>query len=207
MVAPSDTYELLKYNMVHAHDTFKLGYSTILTHLEAPPKNDLKNFLGYCQAWALSIESHHNSEEEVVFPFLNQKMDFTGEAEQHKVIHENLDRILAMIAEANGDHSKFDAAKLKALMAEFKGPLFTHLDEEIEHISADNLRAAQFAEPDLKAMNIKLESYAKAHGDPFLLVPFMRSHTPAAIKDTWPSMPWVLRKMVIPYILAKKHSG
>ncbi|KAG6907939.1 hypothetical protein DXG01_006797 [Tephrocybe rancida] len=174
MAAPTDTYELLKYNMVHAHDTFKLGYDTILSHLESPPHDDLKNFLGYCEAWALSIESHHTSEEEVVFPFLNQKMDFSGEKAQHEIIHANLDRLLALIIDAKADPSKFDAAALKDLMAEFREPLYTHLDEEVEHISASNLKEAQFEEHDVKTMVEKLEAYAKSHGDPFLLVPFMR---------------------------------
>jgi hypothetical protein len=33
------------------------------------------------------------------------------------------------------------------------------------------------------------------------------SHTPAEYKDVWPAMPWVLRKVVIPYVLAKRHAG
>ncbi|KAF5385012.1 hypothetical protein D9615_001028 [Tricholomella constricta] len=207
MAAPQDPYELLKYNMIHAHDTFKLGYTTILSHLESPPKDDLNNFLGYCQAWALAIDSHHDSEEQVVFPFLNEKMDFSGEREQHEAIHKDLERLLAMLFDAKADPTKFDAAKLRDLMVAFKEPLYTHLDEEVDHISASKLKDAQFAERDVLNMIGKLESYAKSHGDPFLLVPFMRSHTPAAIKDTWPPMPWVLRKLVVPYILAKKHSG
>ncbi|KAG6811265.1 hypothetical protein H0H92_008258 [Tricholoma furcatifolium] len=199
MAAPTDPYELLKYNMVHAHDTYKLGYDIILSHLDSPPQDDLKNFLGYCEAWALSIESHHTSEEEVVFPFLNQKMDFSGEKAQHEVIHTKLDKLLNLVLDAKADPTKFDAAALKDLMTEFKEPLYSHLDEEVEHVSADNLREAQFEEGDVKAMIKRLEAYAKSHGDPFLLVPYMRSHTPAAIKDTWPPMPWILRKLVVPY--------
>ncbi|KAF8079200.1 hypothetical protein FPV67DRAFT_1467856 [Lyophyllum atratum] len=207
MATPTDPYELLAYNMINAHDTFKLGYDIILSHLESPPQADLQNFLGYCEAWALSIESHHASEEEVVFPFLNERMDFSGEAEQHGVIHESLGKILATILESKADSSKFDGAKLREAMVAFKDPLYTHLDEEVEHISASKLKEAQFPEQDIVAMIKKLESYAKSHGDPFLLVPFMRSHTPAAIKDVWPPMPWVLRKLVVPYMLAKRHSG
>ncbi|KAG6847786.1 hypothetical protein H0H93_006002 [Arthromyces matolae] len=180
MVAPTDTYELLHYNMVHAHNTFKLGYDTILSNLESPPQDDLKNFLGYCEAWALAIESHHTSEEEVVFPFLNQKMDFSGEKAQHEVIHANLDKLLAVIVGAKTDPTKFDAASLKALMDEFKEPLYTHLDDELEHISAQNLKDAQFEEPAVKALNQRLEAYAKSHGDPFLLVPFMRRMSPVS---------------------------
>lgn len=82
MAAPTDPYELLQYNMIHgmhyaphlipngadivifsaAHNTFKLGYDIILTHLADPPTADMRNFLGYCEAWARGIESHHSSE-------------------------------------------------------------------------------------------------------------------------------------------------
>ncbi|KAH0591376.1 hypothetical protein H2248_001454 [Termitomyces sp. 'cryptogamus'] len=201
------TYALLQYNMIHAHDTFKLEYDTIVSHLDSLPKDDLRNFLGYCEAWALSIELHHTSEEDIVFPFLNQKMNFSEEKAQHELIHANLDRILSLIVAAKADPTKFDSCALRDIMNDFKETLYTHLDEEVKHISASNLKTAQFEERDVKAMVERLETYAKSHGDPFLLVPFMRSHTPAAIKDTWPSMPWIVRKVVVPYVLAKKHSG
>ncbi|KAG6856818.1 hypothetical protein H0H87_000290 [Tephrocybe sp. NHM501043] len=190
-----------------AHQTFKLGYDTILSHLDSPPEDDLKNFLGYCEAWALAIESHHQSEEEIVFPFLSQKMDFSGEKAQHEIIHANLDTLLATIVAAKDNPTTFDATVLKNLMVTLREPLYTHLDEEVMHISASNLKQAQFEEQHLKDMNDRLEAYAKSHGDPFLLVPFMRSHTPAALKEIWPPMPWVIRKVVIPYVLALKHSG
>jgi hypothetical protein len=45
-----------------AHETFKLGYDSILPRLDSPPTNDLKNFLGYCEAWADSIDDHHTAE-------------------------------------------------------------------------------------------------------------------------------------------------
>ncbi|KAK7685704.1 hypothetical protein QCA50_011048 [Cerrena zonata] len=54
--APEGTYDTLQWNMIHAHDAFKLGYDMILKILENPPNNDLANFLGYCLAWASSVE-------------------------------------------------------------------------------------------------------------------------------------------------------
>lgn len=138
--------ELLHWNMVHAHKTFKAGFDSILGHLANPPTHDLTNFLGYCEAWAQSIGCHHDSEgalcltpvflsdrtantfpEEVVFPFLNRKLDFSGEVEEHKAIHAKLDEILAYIAEVRADPTKFDAAKLKASMDDFRTPLVCEL--------------------------------------------------------------------------------
>jgi hypothetical protein len=57
---------LLLFSQPHisftAHQTFKRGYDIILSHLKNPPSEDLQNFLGYCEAWAVSIEGHHDSE-------------------------------------------------------------------------------------------------------------------------------------------------
>lgn len=83
MAFPIDPFEQLHYNMVRglpssravihtrnshrslAHHTFKLGYSIIIQNLEESKdaiEKDLPNFLGYCQAWATSINVHHDSE-------------------------------------------------------------------------------------------------------------------------------------------------
>lgn len=53
---------MLKLRRTEAHETFKLGFDNILALLDTPPTNDLKNFLGYCEAWAVCLEQHHASE-------------------------------------------------------------------------------------------------------------------------------------------------
>lgn len=105
---------------------------------------------------------------------------------------------------------------------------YKHLDEEIVHIAPDHLKVWEAHE--LQALNDKLEQYAKSSGNPFTLVPYMRrsvslyfiwilflfipvlintsrSHTPPEYKEIWPPMPWIVRKFVVPYVLATWHSG
>jgi hypothetical protein len=82
---------------------------------------------------------------------------------------------------------------------------YSHLDEEIERIAPERLSV--FSEAELLQVDLELEKYVKGHGDPFLLVPFMRTHTPPELKETWPPLPWVLRRLVIPYVLALRYSG
>ncbi|KAH8079792.1 hypothetical protein BXZ70DRAFT_960543 [Cristinia sonorae] len=207
MPIPTDPFELLHYNMVRAHFTYTKGYEVIAQHLaNPPPAEDLKNFLGYCEAWAISIVHHHDTEEATVFPILNTKMDFAHEQEQHKAVHSFLDEFLAKVKRAQVDPNTFDAADWLSFMETHKDAMFTHFDEEVTHIEAGKLRAAEFTEKDCKNMVATMEKHAKANGDPFLVVPFMRSHTPAEHKD-WPAMPWILTKLVIPYVLAKRYSG
>ncbi|KAG6878962.1 hypothetical protein C0992_006317, partial [Termitomyces sp. T32_za158] len=101
-------------------------------------------------------------------------MDFSGEIVQHEIIQTSLGKIFSLITEAEADLRKFDPVALKNIMSEFKEALYTHLDEEVKHISAANLKAAQFEGHDVKAMVDRLEVFAKSHGDPFLVLPFAR---------------------------------
>jgi hypothetical protein len=61
--------------------------------------------------------------EQVVFPFLNQKLDFSSEAEQHRVIHTHLDSLLASFRKAKEDPTTFNAPLLKERMIAFREPL------------------------------------------------------------------------------------
>ncbi|KAH9849415.1 hypothetical protein C2E23DRAFT_737468 [Lenzites betulinus] len=204
---PTDPYELLHWNMKLAHATYEKGYENIVSLLDNPPSNDLKNFLGYCEAWVHSILHHHETEEATVFPILNEKMDFSHERDQHKELHDFLDKFLVVIKDAREDTSKFNGEDIKELMLSAKDIMFTHFNEELVHIGASKLKEANFTEAECKSMVEAMEKHAKANGDPFLVVPYMRSHTEPDYKNIWPPMPWVLRKLVIPYMLAKKHSG
>lgn len=61
-----------------------------------------------------------------MFPVLNKKMDFASEIEQHKLIHEFLDKYHALIKEARKDPSRFDFSRIKALMQESRDVLVSH---------------------------------------------------------------------------------
>jgi hypothetical protein len=52
----------LQYNMLQVHTFLKLGYTNILAHLDRPPRDDLRNFLECCEAWAYVIAVHHDTE-------------------------------------------------------------------------------------------------------------------------------------------------
>ncbi|KAJ3555622.1 hypothetical protein NP233_g12163 [Leucocoprinus birnbaumii] len=209
MSFPTHPVEQLHFNMVHVHDTFKFGYESIMKNLDNPTATgeDLPNFLGYCLAWVTSIIHHHDIEEEAVFPFLNQKMDFSGEEEAHKAIHAGVDVLEKTLLEAQADNTKFDAAKVKDQIQQLAEHLFPHLDAEVKHLEPADVKKAGFDEGEFKAMNARLDKLAQTKGDPFVLVPFIKAHTPPELQSYWPNMPWYLRKIVIPYIFARRYSG
>jgi hypothetical protein len=49
--------------------------------------------------------------------------------------------------------------------------------------------------------------YAQNHGDPYVIVPFIMSHVPPELKPTWPPVPWLVRKVLVPYMFARRHAG
>ncbi|KAH7930347.1 hypothetical protein BV22DRAFT_1055309 [Leucogyrophana mollusca] len=202
---PTDPHALLHYNMVRAHEIFKLGYSNIVSRLDDPPMNDLKNFLGYCSAWAKTLGHHHDTEEKVVFPAMRGKIDFAGEQDQHQVIHTALEEILPYILASQQNPTTFDAQKLKGMMEGLRDPLFQHLDDEIEHIDPQTLRVIDYK--DMQALNKEIDRFAQTTGDPFIIVPFMLSHIPPDIKVVWPELPWFVKKVLVPWIFAWRFSG
>jgi hypothetical protein len=58
-----------------------------------------------------------------VFPFLNRKMDFSEEQEQHKLIHSTLDALSAKLRAAKAEPTAFNAAELKETFVNFREPL------------------------------------------------------------------------------------
>ena len=51
---------------------------------------------------------------------------------------------------------------------------FTHFDDELTHIEGSKLREAGFTEGEVRDMIQSMEKRAKATGDPFIVVPYMR---------------------------------
>jgi len=202
---PTDPYLKIQFNMENAHNVYKLGHSQIINKLADPPLDDLDNFLGYCRTWAISIVGHHDSEEAITFPFLNQKLDFSAEKEQHVGVAEGLTRIISWIDDARADHAKFKAEELKTMMEEFKERLFYHLDEEVAHLAPENLKV--FTPEELAQHNKELMVFVRAQGNGNLVVPFLRSHTPPELKEIWPPFPWIMKRIIIPYMLSWKYSG
>ena len=55
-------------------------------------------------------------QEEVVFPFLNTKMDFSKEIEQHQTIHATIEKLIGIIDKAKANPSSWDPAEMKELI-------------------------------------------------------------------------------------------
>ncbi|KAH7100352.1 hypothetical protein BKA62DRAFT_771619 [Auriculariales sp. MPI-PUGE-AT-0066] len=199
-------FDKMQWMMERAHNVFKLGHESILKHLEEPDKlqQDLPNFLGYCGCWAGDILVHHDTEEMVLFPFFSPRLDMSGEVDQHKVMHDHLDGILAYVNDPTTPLT-FDADTLRQKMTAIRDPLFHHLDSELEHIRRENMER-NFSPQEIEDILHKLDTYAQAHANPWTELPFFISHVAPPYRGNFPELPWIVSNVMLP-IFALRHSG
>jgi hemerythrin-like domain-containing protein len=107
--------------------------------------------LGLCD----HLEAHHNIEEQYFFPLLAERMPvFRRNQElvrQHKVIHGGLDKLREYLSQCGNREREFRLEELKEIMDTFKDVLWTHLDQEVKDLGAENMRKFWSIE-DMKAM-------------------------------------------------------
>lgn len=60
--------------------------------------------------------------------------------EQHKVIHEGIERLEEYVDGVRGGERELELRELKRVMDSFGEVLWTHLDEEVRTLGAENMR-------------------------------------------------------------------
>ncbi|KAH8929265.1 hypothetical protein BT69DRAFT_1307087 [Atractiella rhizophila] len=199
-----DAASTIKFDMIRAHVILKNGYTSILKQVDEDHYKDLPNWIGYVEAWCVTVAHHHDAEELHLFPYLSTKMNVHEELEDHKIIHDGIEDLLKWIVAAKSDRSKYSAQLLKEKLSRMGPTFLKHLDEEVEHLSHENL--LQFPEDELGSAWKGFLNYAKTHSNPFIALPFIKSHTPPEYK-WWPAgVPWIINKLMVP-LLPLKHSG
>jgi len=190
-----DIFTSAQLHFMYLHAALKAGCQSIVDHLEKPPLDDLRNFLGYCEAWTMTVGHHLEVEENIIFPFLARELDLAEEFEAMERIQTLLTVIVQIIHSARAYRPCFNPIQLRDAVLDMKELLCEHLDDELACFSKENIMF--FDETEFKAMVRDSEKYAQSLGDASIRVPFLRSHTGTVFKATRPSnVPWLVRKTV-----------
>jgi hemerythrin-like domain-containing protein len=124
-----------------AHNGILRGLNSI--YLQAPhiPQGDTKtiqDFLIYCQCWSESMHHHHEAEEQVFFPTIEQVSGVQGvmerNKEQHRAFTPGFDRFHEYARTCLP--KDYDGQKLGSLVDDFAEPLTQHLRDEIDTLRA-----------------------------------------------------------------------
>ncbi|KAK9458608.1 uncharacterized protein V1516DRAFT_682152 [Lipomyces oligophaga] len=200
---PASVYARQQFAMKVIHITFEKGFENIISLLDKPPSDDLYNFIGYTRTWAISLLAHHQTEDEVLFPKLQEKLDFSVEVTQHEVIHDVCTKYIRASTEMQQDTSKFDPAKLKSILLEHKDVIFNHLNQEVADLDPERMKV--FTEQEIADLTKAVNKQSKK-SDPFTIFVYMRCHTPPEYKG-FPPLPWFVRSFLVPWVFASKYSG
>ncbi|KAF6806605.1 hypothetical protein CSOJ01_08754 [Colletotrichum sojae] len=141
-------YNQMAEKMEYFHNHFRAQWT--LLHEAASsgrrPRNmTLKQFLDTGLQFAKHLTAHHGIEERFVFPMLARRMpEFRGgRAEllrQHREIHKGMDAFEDYLKKCIAREVEFELSVLKEKMDSWGEVLWTHLDQEVKTLGAENMR-------------------------------------------------------------------
>ena len=74
-------------HMALVYNVFIRGYNSIYQQAPHIQPVDYRDFLGYCLAWHEMVQGHHDSEEEVLFPGIEEATGVKGIMDGEKAEH------------------------------------------------------------------------------------------------------------------------
>ncbi|KAJ5730839.1 uncharacterized protein N7483_005347 [Penicillium malachiteum] len=158
-LSPSEfrTYNRMAEQMDAFHNHFRLAWNQLLDACNATGKRGLSarqmimTGLQFCS----QLDFHHSIEEQHIFPVLAKKMpEFRKELEllsQHKQIHAGLEKLEAYLEKCRSGEEDMRREEVKRLMEAFGEVLWTHLDQEVKTLGADNMRK-YWSEKEMRAL-------------------------------------------------------
>ncbi|KAE8167408.1 hypothetical protein BDV40DRAFT_295523 [Aspergillus tamarii] len=141
-------YNRMAAQMDQFHNHFRLYWKDLQNACETngkrsgglKPKQLILTGLRFCS----QLEFHHSIEEEHIFPVLARKMPEFRQKKtllaQHKKIHRGLDELEQYLEKCRSGEEDLELTEVKRLMDAFGEVLWTHLDEEVRTLGAENMR-------------------------------------------------------------------
>lgn len=108
-------------------------------YLQAPNvklEQDIADFVIFMHAWGLVVHEHHETEEELSFPWLEQDIGIENymekDVEQHHAFAPGLKQFDEYVAALRAGKEDYDGGKVRALIDNFAPILTEHLSGEIQ---------------------------------------------------------------------------
>ncbi|KAF2465510.1 uncharacterized protein BDR25DRAFT_239492 [Lindgomyces ingoldianus] len=208
----NDTWTKGASHMALLHNAVLRGYNTI--YLQAPhvKPEDYPDFVGYCLAWFKFVKSHHDDEEENLFPKVVEVLG-KDDKEIWGQTHDEHEALLPPLAKFNtyltslSSPADLNPSTIMSILKEIEEPLNTHFHSEISVIAAlASSGDAPAAAPIFAAWGKNTVTKA-GYADcvPFLFLNFDRTYEDGYWKE-WPPMPKVIRFLMV-RVSAWWHQG
>ncbi|GLA73578.1 hypothetical protein AtubIFM55763_004505 [Aspergillus tubingensis] len=145
-------YNRAAEQMEYYHGLLRLSWNMLWeasTSGRLPPYMKMRQFISEGLRFAQHLEIHHSIEENHVFPHLAKKMpEFrTGRGRQaaellrqHRQIHKGLEEFQKYLEECQEGKQELEFDVLRGKMEGWREVLWTHLDQEVKTLGAENMR-------------------------------------------------------------------
>ncbi|MCJ1409243.1 hypothetical protein MMC19_003321 [Ptychographa xylographoides] len=140
-------YNNMAEHMNYFHNNFRATWKILYAACSSgkrPQNMSLRQFISTAEQFCHHLTVHHTIEEQHIFPVLATKMPaFRKELElltQHKQIHNGLDKFEAYLEKCRTGEQDLRMDELKELMDKFGDVLWSHLDDEVRQLGAENMR-------------------------------------------------------------------
>ncbi|KAG8674835.1 hypothetical protein FPOAC2_00870 [Fusarium poae] len=188
-------------HMALLHNAIIRGFNSI--YLQAPHVKDADkaDFIGYSQTWFKFVKSHHDDEEDNLFPKVQELL---GEDPVWEETHHEHESFLAPLAEFNNYLSNLasptdlDGAQVIKLMDTFKTDFEHHFHSEISTIAAlsNHSKAPKEDSPEGAAASLTFKTWGKktvTKAGVLDVVPFFLLNLDRTSEEgmwaNWPPMP------------------
>jgi Hemerythrin HHE cation binding domain len=188
--------------MALIHNAILRGFNSIYQQAPHVQPSDYASFIGYSLAWFHFVKSHHDDEEETLFPMVEKVIGKPGIWDETHAEHESflggLGKFNEYLTEVQAKPETFDGKKLVALMDGFMEPFNNHFHSEIKTIAALS-EGGEYPEAatifkDWGKGTLTKSGYTE--GVPFLFLNFDRTFEEGMWKD-WPPMPAIIRAAMV----------
>ena len=207
-------FELMAQALLRIHTALRRSLDTIVRVSDAPvPETDRTDFADFCGRFTRFLHSHHDGEEEIIFPKLTEvaaraelpvyASDVTGWRATHKQLLGHLTAFETATAQFRTGGSP---ATLRQTAGDVRDVLLPHLAAEESALDAAAL--AKLLHPEEVAqLELASSQHGQRVGGPQVLVLLVHSLTDAEQKEQFGAMPWLVRKLLLKRIWARSFRG
>ncbi|KAJ9296759.1 hypothetical protein DTO271G3_4958 [Paecilomyces variotii] len=185
----NDPFVEFASHMALVHNIILRGYNSI--YLQAPEVKpaDVQDFLHYSHAWYEFVIGHHDSEERVLFPGIEEATGVKGimdtDIEEHAAFHDGLENLKTYIDTCLATPSKYSGVELVKVLDSFGAALHSHLEHE-----PANLLALSKYSFDMKALGDHTTQYGLQRYSTTDVLPILWYNLDTKFEDgKWESFP------------------
>ncbi|QRV84209.1 Hemerythrin HHE cation binding domain [Ceratobasidium sp. AG-Ba] len=162
-------YDLHAIRMASLHNILIRSFNSIIYHAPKVEDKEVPVFMKYCSTVVELIHEHHATEEDVVFPALEEKLgkgSMESNVTQHEDFMPKFDQWSELLKSILAGKTQYDADRFIRLMREGTDVLVIHLQDEIPTLDSNKLRE-YFTVSELEALEKRIEKKVQEQASPW----------------------------------------